>query len=306
MGLAPAGLTSQSEQKERLMESMYPSGVAGWPSIRRPSAFQQVRGRVRSLRVARDSAYVAQASKAPAPHRPRRTELKYCVPDEIAEHTVRVASVFLPPEVHARLPRVQRITSLYLDTPQLSFLDWHRERLPDRFKLRIRAYGEHPYDVLFAEVKRKAFGMVHKRRALLPADALAPVLEGRIPGSDDLEHAHALSEFLWRTVAFGASPKVLLSCVRESLRASAPGDETAVTVDRDLVCQPARRLPGDPRAWRRMPLPRSDGTPVLLEMKYGDHPPAWMLPLLLQLRPYRVSFSKYLTAMSHLSRWEIQ
>jgi VTC domain-containing protein len=72
-----------------------------------------------------------------------RLELKYCVPDSVAAYVLEIAKAHLVPEPLADGPR-QRITSLYLDTADLQFLRWHRERVPDRFKLRIRRYGELP------------------------------------------------------------------------------------------------------------------------------------------------------------------
>src|SRR6185503_12942135 len=72
-----------------------------------------------------------------------RKELKYCVPATVSECVLDVARMYLVPDVLSLGPR-QRVTSLYLDTPQLTFLRWHRDRAGDRFKLRIRRYGEQP------------------------------------------------------------------------------------------------------------------------------------------------------------------
>ena len=42
----------------------------------------------------------------------------------------------------------QAITSLYLDTPSLTFLRWHLEGASERFKLRVRAYGSAPHTIV--------------------------------------------------------------------------------------------------------------------------------------------------------------
>ena len=83
-----------------------------------------------------------------------RTELKYSVPGPIADAALHVARGYLRPDAFALGPQ-QLITSLYLDTAHLTFLRWHRERVVDRFKLRIRRYGDHSAATLYAEVKRK-------------------------------------------------------------------------------------------------------------------------------------------------------
>jgi hypothetical protein len=229
-----------------------------------------------------------------------RTELKYCVPARIADRVLDIACGYLPPDPFALGPR-QRITSLYLDTPSLTFLRWHRERATDRFKLRIRWYGDDPAPTLYAEVKRKTGSVVRKRRAAFAADALPLVLKSSdVTGSaawpgrtDDLE------AFVRHRSQCAAAPRVLITCVRESLRDAREG--TAVTVDRDLRYQPTRGgdLVGAEGAWRPMPLPTvANAATALVELKYALDPPPWMEALIAELAPWRISFSKYAAAMN--------
>src|SRR5215216_7020803 len=104
-----------------------------------------------------------------------RMELKYCVPDSVAAFALDVARAHLSPEPLAGGPR-QRVTSLYLDTPDLQFLRWHRECAPDRFKLRIRRYGELSPALLYSEVKRKTRSVVRKQRTAFDARHLPEVV----------------------------------------------------------------------------------------------------------------------------------
>jgi hypothetical protein len=229
-----------------------------------------------------------------------RVELKYCVPASVVESVLRMAQAHLVPDALA-LGRRQRVTSLYLDTAQLTFLRWHLDRAGDRFKLRVRRYGDQPTATLYAELKRKTGSVVRKHRAAFPAEALTAVLDGLGTPTGVMFDADTdnLREFAGRRSQCGATPKMLVTCVRESLRD--PRDGTAVTVDRDLEYQPTGRanLIGDPNAWRRIPLPgASRSTTALVELKYGAHPPAWLDSLTLQLAPWRVSFSKYVAAMN--------
>ena len=209
-----------------------------------------------------------------------RVELKYCVHERVAAHVLDIARVYLLPEPRARGPH-QRISSLYLDTDDLTFLRWHRTGAGDRFKLRIRGYGEPPAATLYAEIKRKTGAVVRKQRTPFPSGQLDAVVEQCRAGS-------------------GATPRVLIRGTRESLRD--PAAETAVTVDHALEYQPIRRstLVGDAGAWRPLPLPTTPGqpVPVLVELKYGDVPPEWMSALMRALAPSRVAFSKYVSAMS--------
>jgi hypothetical protein len=249
-----------------------------------------------------------------------RTELKYSVPGPIADAALRVARGYLPHDTFALGPQ-QLITSLYLDTAHLTFLRWHRERVIDRFKLRVRRYGDHPAPTLYAEVKRKTGSVVRKHRAAFPADALHAVLNGslgaglvdpvgrvlppspqaavdrRSLGVGGLDPA--LAEFARHRSHCGAVPTMLVACVRESLRD--PKDGTAVTVDRDLRHQPTCRgdLIGEGGTWLPIPLPNAFGHgSALLELKHVLQPEPWMATLIEQLAPWRVSFSKYAAAMT--------
>jgi VTC domain-containing protein len=231
---------------------------------------------------------------------PGRAELKYCLPGAISEGALDTARRYLPPDALASGPR-QRVTSLYLDTAQLTFLQWHRERAADRFKLRIRRYGEEPAPMLYAEVKRKTGSIVRKRRAAFPAEALRAVLNG--PDLSDIASApdvsDELKEFVRRRSESDAMPRVLVTCIRESLRD--PEDGTAVTVDRELRYQQTYRadLGGHAHAWQPMSLPNAfAGASVVMEMKYAMEPPAWMETLIVRLAPWRVPFSKYVAAMN--------
>jgi VTC domain len=228
-----------------------------------------------------------------------RLELKYCVPTAIAESVLALARTHLAPDALALGPQ-QRITSLYLDTAQLTFLRWHREGSSDRFKLRIRRYGEHAAPVVYAEVKRKTRSVVRKCRAPFPVEALQTLFEGSDVTNDGAtpQDVESLREFGRRRRVSGATPRMLITCVRESLRD--PEDGTAVTVDRDLRFQPTLHadLTGQERAWRMMRLPVTAGpATTVVELKYSGQPPLWMDPLIPWLAPWRVSFSKYATAM---------
>lgn len=208
-----------------------------------------------------------------------RLELKYCVPERVAAHVLDVAHAYLEPEPLARGPR-QLVTSLYLDTPDLRFLRWHQEGADDRYKLRIRGYGALPAATLYRELKRKTASVVRKDRKAFPADALRRVAEGC-------------------RARHGATPRTLIRGIRESLRE--PGGETAVTADRALQYQRTRRadLVGANGRWTALPLPPCPGSsPVLVELKFGEWPPAWMDVLIDALAPSRVSYSKYVAAMT--------
>lgn len=252
-----------------------------------------------------DATTEARGHAAPAGR--GRRELRYIVPDNVAAHVLYLAAGFLRPEIYLNDPR-QCVTSLYLDTVKRAFLRAHRRRLPDRFKLRIRRYGDATSGVAFVEVKRKRLSVVHKTRARVPIGAVPALVSSLHPpdcgqATADTESLH---DFFRRRLVLGAEPVVLVQCERESLRGVGAERENAVTVDRLIRYQPAcgADLVGTRDRWMPLRVPSRGREPaVVMELKYGVATPVWMRPLIVQLRPWRASFSKYHTALRAMEPW---
>lgn len=218
---------------------------------------------------------------------PGRVEKKYAVSERLAERVLEWSAGFLKRD---RGLDEQRVTTLYLDTPSLTFYHAHLDREADRFKLRIRGYGDPPGDTVYAEIKRKAGDLVRKDRAELSFAMLSAILDDQ-----HLEAAcsPAVHEFVKTLSSFGAGPWTLVSGLRNALREHTADGELAVTADRQLIFQPTSRysLAGDPTAWRPLMLPHHAS--AIVELKYVNQPPDWMATLMAELKPHRVRFSKY-------------
>jgi hypothetical protein len=189
------------------------------------------------------------------------------------------------------------VTSLYLDTPGLDFYEQHLASAPDRFKLRVRFYGERPAAVVFFEVKRKVGMVIDKRRARLPLEHASSLLErgSEIPPLEGPEARH-LQRFVCLMTLHRASPKLLLTCQREAYVSRQPAQNLRVTFDRAMAFQAMATptLVGDPRAWRAAPLPEGGS---LLELKFTAVMPWWMRELAQRVGRHRVAYSKYVSAM---------
>jgi hypothetical protein len=238
-----------------------------------------------------------------------RFECKYCVPASEADEVLRMARVFLdvdraawPDAAEGGPLPVQRITSLYFDSPAGTFLRWHLARRPSRFKLRLRRYSGGQSGVAWAEVKHKVNGRVLKTRSPLPLAGVGSVESGRASlGTRPVDLDPALGDFLTRQHAFHACAQVLLDCDRRGLRGTGVDRAVGVTVDTDLRYQrgPAPSLLGAPAGdWLELPLPGDGLEPAaIVELKHGGRPPAWMTRLMTRLEPRRCSYSKYVAAM---------
>ena len=238
-----------------------------------------------------------------------RFECKYCVPSVEAEAVLRVARVFLDidraawPEAPSDGPvPMQRVTSLYLDSPARTFYAWHLARRSSRFKLRLRRYSAGRQDVTWAEVKHKVDGRVLKTRAPLPIGML-PWLENG--DTSRVSHAStpnpALDDFLARQRAFDAGAQVMLRCDRRGVRGSGNERAVGVTVDTALGFRTGSRLSlVDVSAAGWLPLTLPDGgseAAAIVELKHGGTPPVWMRRVMTRLEPWQCSFSKYIAAM---------
>ena len=247
-----------------------------------------------------------------------RFERKYCVPATEAAAALRVARVFLDIDraawpdaaVDAPVP-VQRVTSLYLDSPARTFYAWHVARKTSRFKLRLRRYSAGRQDVTWAEVKHKVDGRVLKTRAVLPVGALPFVETGRpsqAGWADDPDPA--LDDFLARQRAFEACAQVMLRCDRRSVRGSGTDRAVGVTVDSALCFRrgPHPSLLDVPdQDWLPLPLALTcEGvTPTtIVELKHGGTPPVWMRRVMMRLAPWQCSYSKYIAATQAVARLE--
>jgi VTC domain len=226
-----------------------------------------------------------------------RIETKYIVSNDMAAQVLLTASQYL--EADRGLTQPQRVTTLYLDSPGFTFLQWHQEARRHRFKLRIRGYGETPTK-LFAEIKQRVGDVGRKRRGEFPSAALNFVLRGADDGLQDViaDFYPNLTEFTQKRKAFRAEPKVLVRCYRQSLRQHGSMEETAITADYQIVSRAALGWDLSENDWQPVLLPsRNESETAVLELKYSKEPTPWMESLMLDLAPHRVRFSKYRAAV---------
>src|SRR4051812_17512507 len=136
-----------------------------------------------------------------------RYENKYAVSGNLARQILERARLFLSPDRGVDVP--QYISTLYLETPDLTFYQWHNDRRSDRFKLRIRGYGQPPGGSVYVEIKGKNGKLSHKSRAKVALAKLNRVLCAIKPAP-----SLPLREFITVHHELNAGPKVLVRCVR--------------------------------------------------------------------------------------------
>ena len=239
-----------------------------------------------------------------------RYELKYWVPTALTSEVLDFARPYLvldPFNVRLGLER-QFNTTLYLETPRLHAYWSHVDAAADRYKLRVRGYGEVPEGVAFFETKRKINSITVKTRTAVAMSDVAPLLDGTydaLPARLPPDERRHLENFLYRRTMTDARPCVLVRAHRESYCTPDLREDVRLTFDREICFQPARgaSLHGDPRAW--VPIDGEAqhgqrGAHTMIELKFPRLAPLWMGRLIDRLDMWRVGYSKYIAAVQSL------
>jgi hypothetical protein len=239
-----------------------------------------------------------------------RFELKYWVPTSVCDEVIDYARPYLVLDpFNAKLGLVSQYNStLYLETARLDAYQTHVDQAADRYKLRVRGYGEVPEGVAFFETKRKINAITVKTRTAVAMEDVGPLLDGTydaLPASLSSEGRRNLENFLYLKTITDARPCVLVQAYRESYCTPEPREDVRLTFDRDISFQPARgtSLAGDPRKW--VPIDGElqhgkRGAHTMIELKFPRIAPAWMGHLINRLDMWRVGYSKYIAAVQSL------
>ncbi len=224
---------------------------------------------------------------------PPRYEHKFLLTLAQAEAVHRLIAPFcVEDESSAKEPGGRYlVTSLYLDSPRLTF--WREWELGTgrRFKLRVRRYGERLGDSpVFLEVKQKLMDITVKRRAVIPPEAWLERARGM--GTTAVER-----DFCARRDRFRCEPALLVRYERKAYK-GVTESYARVTFDSRLQFQRCRdwTLAGDPAHWCAAddPVAMDESDPrVLLEVKFEREVPRWIVHMLRTLELDRRGFSKY-------------
>lgn len=229
-----------------------------------------------------------------------RFECKFVVPETTAMAVVARVLPFVAPDPHAakRPDHSYTIASLYLDDHAQSLYRETTHGQAFRFKLRVRTYDDDPESPLFLEVKRRHDKVVQKLRCPIPRALLPEVLAGGavvLPGAAASKHA-SLVEFQRLMLLRRAVPQVVVKYQRQAY-ASIDDPEVRVTVDRRLCAMVEREPKVAIRDGRFQTVPVGG---VILELKFTDRCPPWMLAAMRSCELRRRSFSKYCTGVDAL------
>jgi len=195
-----------------------------------------------------------------------------------------------------------RVSSLYLDSPDLALYQQTHAGEKDRFKLRVRTYDDDPSHPAFVEVKRKVNRVVHKRRVGLDRDDAQALLMRRDPttilrrlSGTRLADAEYFAHHLER---ISARPAIRVQYMREAYEATG-NEPVRVTLDTEL--KHAVTLNDD--------LGHTTGewidtsvSGMIVEIKFTERYPWWVKEFIRAFQLRQQSVPKYILSVDHALR----
>jgi hypothetical protein len=230
----------------------------------------------------------------------KRYELKYRIPESLAQKIKGYVGAFLGPDPYTRrwANGQYPICSLYFDSNRF---DLYRETELDkcnRFKLRIRGYDDNPDSPVFFEIKRKFNGIIYKSRAKAGKHEITEILKGHfLPAGATEADRTTLKQFVHYTHCLSARPIALIQYKREAYEGRTD-TRVRVTFDRQLryvsTDEPVFRMNG--QGWKKLPIDF-----VILEIKFTEYFPAWLVDMTKTFNLNRQSMSKYGNTVKQLA-----
>ena len=211
----------------------------------------------------------------------KRKEVKYLLTEAQLAALRPALETHMEPDAFAH----SIISNLYYDTPDFRMLRRSQEKPAYKEKLRLRGYGVPDEETqVFPEIKKKAEGIVYKRRVRMPYGDAIRYLSRRRPGGD----GQIFQELNWMLIAYGSlAPRIFLSYERDSWRGREE-PSLRLTLDREILWR-AEALDLRRGAWGE-PLLGPDQ--VLMEVKITNAAPLWLAEALSENGIFPISFSK--------------
>ncbi len=236
-----------------------------------------------------------------------RYEAKYIIPQERVPQIRAFIRPFCRPDPYTHGdPPTYTITTLQLDDPYYSLHNAKEFETVNRFKLRVRTYGEVGSAPMFTEIKAKLEETIVKTRAAVPFGQWSKelIFGVRVPSFFKNERQELdflqFKRLVWE---LGAEPKALVRYVRESYVGTV--DRYArVTFDRRLQYQMTDSWTDFGRSgiWRGMDSAEAQGfglpySGVILEVKALSYTPVWVMDLVERFQLHKKGNCKYSTAV---------
>ena len=241
----------------------------------------------------------------------KRKEIKYLLSREKRNALLPILEAHMEPDAFAH----SSISNLYYDTPDFRMVRRSLEKPMYKEKLRLRSYGTpENTSTVFPEIKKKAMGIVYKRRISLPYQEAVSFLSGQQIASTDTCNGmtqqiastdmcdgttrQILHELDWMLASYeNLAPRVFLSYERDSYKGISD-PSLRLTLDQDILFRTDRLDLREGAFGEAILLPDQ----TLMEVKISNATPLWLAQALSEIGIFPVSFSKYGRAYERICR----
>jgi len=231
----------------------------------------------------------------------RRYEFKYLLRPELAERVVDFLAPYLEMDEHCRGrdSNTYTVRSIYFDSPDFECFHEKLGGQKHREKFRIRTYNNLGSGPLFLENKIKDGLSYVKDKVTLNADTLKAIKNLDYDSLSEVDRhdkdKRILDKFFFYIYRKAYYPVVLVVYDREAY--VYPGQDTIrVTLDKNLR---ARMFPNLAQIYDEERLEYLLYHWIILEIKFTDILPRWMMPLNSLFYLKRQACSKYCTSVAH-------
>lgn len=220
-----------------------------------------------------------------------RFEKKYLIDETIFNRLSVQFAKKMKLDEYNRNGRSYTISNLYYDTEDNQLIRNSLAKPTYKEKMRLRAYGvpSSPDEIVYVEIKRKAGGLVNKRRSALELQQAYDYLESKIlPEEGGVQNRQVLQEIGWMIQTHKLSPALYLAYDRIAYFGLEEVD-LRISFDRKIRTRRyALALEAGDHGRNLL-----EDNQILMEIKVARSMPLWLAGLLSQEKIYPVSFSKY-------------
>lgn len=231
----------------------------------------------------------------------QRYEYKYQIEEGTALQIRDFLGAYLDlDEYGASMPNLSYpVHSLYFDSDRFDLYHSTINGDKNRYKLRVRFYEDRPGAPVFFEIKRRMNNTISKSRGGVVREAVPKVVAGIIPSqeefiSKDPAQILAIEEFIRLAQGIGAKPQTHVYYLREAWLAR-HDNSVRVTMDREVQSCIEKTVNLSPQMDNPV---RAFGNKVILELKFTNKFPNWLLELVRVFDLRQSGAAKYVDGLS--------